>query len=81
MALLQRHIGSVIPAVGLASLDEFSRYVLSGRMADEHVFAELCHASSAVPRRLHQRLPPGHHPAASRRRRHHDHRQRPLGHV
>jgi hypothetical protein len=50
MALLQRHIGSVIPGVLDAPLDEFSRYVLTERMADEHVFAELCHASSAVPR-------------------------------
>ncbi len=50
MALLQRHIGSSIPAVLDASLDDFSRYVLTQRMTDEHVFAELCHASSAVPR-------------------------------
>jgi hypothetical protein len=50
MALLQRHIGSVIPEVAAASLEEFSRDVLTRRMADEHVFAELCHASSAVPR-------------------------------
>ena len=33
-----------------ASLDEFSAYVLTERMGDEHVFAGLCHASSAVPR-------------------------------
>jgi hypothetical protein len=50
MALLQRHIGSVIPGVLECSLDEFSSYVLTQRLADEHVFAELCHASSAVPR-------------------------------
>ena len=50
MALLQRHIGQVIPQVAAASLEEFSRYVLTQRMADGHVFAELCHASSAVPR-------------------------------
>jgi len=50
MALLQRHLGSIIPAVLDASLDDFSRYVFTQRMTDEHVFAELCHASSAVPR-------------------------------
>ena len=50
MALLQTHIGAAIPAVLDVGLDEFSRDVLTRRMADEHVFAELCHASSAVPR-------------------------------
>jgi Cdc6-like AAA superfamily ATPase len=50
MALLQRHTGAVIPQILKASLEEFSRYVLTERMTDSHVFAELCHASSAVPR-------------------------------
>jgi Cdc6-like AAA superfamily ATPase len=50
MALLQRHIGAAIPQVLDVDLDEFSQYVLTQRMHDEHVFAELCHAASAVPR-------------------------------
>src|SRR6202050_2581942 len=50
MAPLQRHTGAVIPQILAASLEEFSRYVLTERMTDSHVFAELCHASSAVPR-------------------------------
>jgi Cdc6-like AAA superfamily ATPase len=50
MSLLQRHLGSVVPEISHASFDTFSRYVLEERMADFRVFAELCHASSAVPR-------------------------------
>jgi len=50
MALLQRHIGAVIPRVRDASPGDFTKYVLSERMLDGRVFAELCHASSAVPR-------------------------------
>jgi hypothetical protein len=50
MSLLQRHLGSMIPEISRATLDAFSTYVLEENMEDTHVFAELCHASSAVPR-------------------------------
>jgi Cdc6-like AAA superfamily ATPase len=50
MSLLQHHLGSVVPKISNATFDAFSVYVLKKRMADFHVFAELCHASSAVPR-------------------------------
>jgi len=50
MALLQRHIGVAIPEIASADLDAFSKYVLNEKMEDPHVLAELCHASSAVPR-------------------------------
>jgi len=50
MALLQSHLAPVIPAIRDASPDEFARYMLTERMADERVLAELCHASGAVPR-------------------------------
>jgi Cdc6-like AAA superfamily ATPase len=50
MSLLQRHLGSVAQEISHATLDDFSIYVLKNRMEDSHVFAELCHASSAVPR-------------------------------
>jgi Cdc6-like AAA superfamily ATPase len=50
MSLLQHHLGSVVPKISQASFDEFSTYVLKKKMDDSHVFAELCHASSAVPR-------------------------------
>ncbi len=50
MALLQHHLAPAVPAAGQATLEEFTRYVLTRRMADEHVLAELCQVSSAVPR-------------------------------
>ena len=50
MSLLQRHLGSAVPEISRASLEDFSVFVLQRRMEDSHVFAELCHASSAVPR-------------------------------
>jgi Cdc6-like AAA superfamily ATPase len=50
MALLQRHIGASIPAIRDLPIDTFSKYVLNERMKDPRILAELCHASSAVPR-------------------------------
>jgi len=50
MSLLQRHIGASIPAILSLTIDAFSEYVLTDRMKDPRVLAELCHASSAVPR-------------------------------
>lgn len=50
MSLLQRHIGVAIPEISSITLDTFSEYVMDERMNDSRVLAELCHASSAVPR-------------------------------
>jgi Cdc6-like AAA superfamily ATPase len=50
MSLLQRHLGFAVTEISRVPLDIFSAYVLTDRMEDSHVFAELCHASSAVPR-------------------------------
>lgn len=50
MSLLQHHIGVAIPGIPDVTLDSFSNYVLGERMSDPDVLAELCHASSAVPR-------------------------------
>jgi len=50
MSLLQRHIGVTMPGILNSTLDTFSKYVLNERMNGSRVFAELCHASSVVPR-------------------------------
>jgi Cdc6-like AAA superfamily ATPase len=50
MALLQRHIGAAVPRVQNSTPDAFSRYALDEWVSDPGVLAELCHASSAVPR-------------------------------
>ena len=50
MTLLQRHIGVSVPEIRDLTIDAFSNYVLNERMNDPRILAELCHASSAVPR-------------------------------
>ncbi len=50
MSLLQHHVGERVPEVRELALDAFSKYLLNERMKDPRILAELCHASSAVPR-------------------------------
>jgi Cdc6-like AAA superfamily ATPase len=50
IALLQRHIGASVPEVRDLTTEAFSTYILNERLKDPRILAELCHASSAVPR-------------------------------
>ena len=50
IALLQHHIGASVPDIRDMTIGDFSNYVLNERMKDPRILAELCHASSAVPR-------------------------------
>ena len=50
IALLQHHIGASVADVRNMTIDDFSKYALNERMKDPRILAELCHASSAVPR-------------------------------
>jgi len=50
IALLQRHLGASVPEIRDMTIDAFSDYVLNEKMKDPRILAELCHASSAVPR-------------------------------
>ena len=50
IALLKRHIGASVPEIRNMTIDNFSKYGLNERIKDPRILAELCHASSAVPR-------------------------------